>query len=468
MPPSSKPNIVLFLTDQLRRDALGLYGNTICRTPHLDALANSGVVFDNAYTTSPVCSPSRSSLLTGLYAHNHGVMMNTHISPAWNRGLNTEIPTFSSLLKDHNYALDYVGKWHVHEDLPPQSYGFDQYINYNSKHEAIPESLISIDFPGGSQPVAGTLNAPLEQSKPWVNTEHGVSRIRERANSDQPFFLRVDLTAPHFPNIVPEPYASLYDETPIPPWPNFSETFKNKPSSHRRKHQEFQLQDKEWSWWEPVIAKYYSEVTLIDACVGKLMAAIEQAGIINDTIIIFSTDHGDALGSHRHFEKAGTMYDEVFRIPLIIKSPNSRPNRIQSFVRLMDLMPTILDFATISKPEKLDALSLVPFIKGHTPAEWPDSIYAEHHGEVWGYQTQRMVRTTDWKYVFNPHDLDELYDLQSDPHEMHNCIDDPSASSKLLEMKGRLIGWNDATSDMLQWNWVRWNFPPGIPPLSPL
>ena len=113
------PNFVLFLTDQLRRDSLGCYGNEICRTPHIDRLARDGVQFDQAYTTSPACSPARASLMSGLYPHNHGVMINTHIAPAWSRGLAPEVPTFSRLLKTAGYALDYAGKWHVHQDLGP-------------------------------------------------------------------------------------------------------------------------------------------------------------------------------------------------------------------------------------------------------------------------------------------------------------------------------------------------------------
>ncbi len=111
------PNIVLFMTDQLRRDALGCYGNEICKTPNLDRLAAEGTRFDQAYTVSPVCSPSRTSLTSGLYPHNHGVMINTHIAPAWCRGLSTETSTFSERLKKAGYVLDHAGKWHVHQGL---------------------------------------------------------------------------------------------------------------------------------------------------------------------------------------------------------------------------------------------------------------------------------------------------------------------------------------------------------------
>ena len=169
------------------------------------------------------------------------------------------------------------------------------------------------------------------------------------------------------------------------------------------------------------------------------------------------------MGSHKHFEKAGTMYEEVFRIPLIVKLPGAPVQRIGRFARLMDLMPTILDLAGIDAPDGIDAMSLLPLLRGEEPARWPDSVYCESHGEVWGYQTQRMVRTRDWKYVYNAHDCDELYDVRRDPFEMTNRVDDPGARAALEEMKGRLIGWNDATGDQLQWSWVRWNFPDPIP-----
>ena len=145
--------------------------------------------------------------------------------------------------------------------------------------------------------------------------------LRERAGGDKPFFLRIDATAPHFANIVPEPYASMYDPGSIPPWPNFDESFEGKPAAHLRKHREWNLQDKDWAWWRQVVAKYYGDVSLIDTCVGRVLDVIRECGIEDNTIFLFSTDHGDATGSHKHFEKSGTMYDEVFRIPLLMKVP---------------------------------------------------------------------------------------------------------------------------------------------------
>lgn len=458
------PNIILFLTDQLRRDALGCYGNEICQTPHLDALANEGVQFDQAYTTSPVCSPARASLMSGLYPHNHGVMLNTHIGPAWSRGLSTDVPTFSRLLKDAGYVLDYAGKWHVHQDIGPEEFGFDRHVVGGGRGEIVPGSELTVEFPGSSFPVAGTSALPKEEYKTWKVTDDGIGMLRERAGGDEPFFLRIDATAPHFANIVPEPYASMYDPETIPPWPNFDESFEGKPAAHLRKHQEWHLEDKDWCWWQKVIAKYYGDVSLIDTCVGRVLEAIREAGIEDNTIFIFSTDHGDSTGSHKHFEKAGTMYDEVFRIPLLVKMPGGASGKVSQFVRLMDLMPTFVEWGGGEIPESIDSRSLVPLLEGDSPDDWPDSVYCESHGEVWGYSSMRMVRTDKWKYVYTPHDVDELYDLEADPGEMMNRIDDENYADVLVEMKGRLIGWNDATGDMFQWRWVRWNFPESIAP----
>ena len=288
--------------------------------------------------------------------------------------------------------------------------------------------------------------------------------LRERAAGDEPFFLRMDVVAPHFTNRPPEPYGSMYDPESIPPWPNFDETFEGKPAAHLRKHQEWHLEGKDWSWWQNVVAKYYGDVSLIDDCVGRVLDAIRECGIEDNTIFVFSTDHGDATGSHKHFEKSGTMYDEVFRIPLLAKVPGATPREVAEFVRLMDLMPTFVEWGGGEMPDDLDAKSLVPLVHGATPLDWPDSVYCQSHGEVWGYHSQRMVRTAGWKYVYSPNDKDELYDLEGDPAEIKNRIDDTACTDILTTMKGRLLGWNDATNDMFQWQWVRWNFPDPIAP----
>ncbi|MEM7531161.1 MAG: sulfatase-like hydrolase/transferase [Chloroflexota bacterium] len=462
-----RPNIILFMTDQLRRDALGCYGNEICQTPNLDKLATQGACFENAFTTSPVCSPSRASLMTGLYPHNNGVMLNTHIAPAWNRGLSPDKQTFSAILKQAGYVTDYVGKWHVNQDIGPEEFGFDRYENPAGKRELISGTETAVNFADGTAHVVAATNgcAPDETSL-VVKTRRGIEMMRERAQDDAPFFLRVDVTEPHHANIPPEPYASMYNPQDIPPWDNFPDDFTGKPDGHLRKSEEWGLVGKEWGWWREVVAKYYGDVTHIDTCVGEMLNEIEALGIADNTIFIFSTDHGDATGSHNHFEKGGTMYDEVYRIPLLVKGPSQWiiPGKIDSFVRLLDLMPTFVEWSGGQLATPIDGKSLSPLMLGETVSDWPDSVYCESHGEVWGYFSQRMVRTKRWKYVYAAHTKDELYDLQVDPAELNNLIDDPAFVDVLSEMKARLLGWNDATNDMFQWRWVRQNFPEPLAP----
>ena len=464
----SQPNVILFMTDQLRRDALGCYGNRICQTPNLDRLVKDGAVFDNAFTVSPVCSPARASLMTGLYPHNHGVMINTHIAPAWNRGLSPETPTFSAILKQAGYSLDYVGKWHVHQDLDPCAFGFDRYEMVGGRGaDILPGSETVVTFQNGTSfALAATDTRPEEETPIWQRTRRAIAMMSERAAEDTPFFLRIDVPEPHFPCVPPEQYASMYDPVDIPAWDNFDDRRADKPRGHLRKRQEWNLEGKDWGWWSGIVAKYYGMVTLIDKCVGQMLAAIDDLDIADETIFVFCTDHGDAMGSHGHFEKAGTMYDEIFRIPLLATGPREwiAPGAVDAFVRSLDLMPTFVEWGGGAVPEGIDGKSLAPWMRGEDVPDWPDSVYCESHGEVWGYHSQRMVRTGRWKYVYDAHSTDELYDLREDPAELVNRIDDPSCAEELREMKARLLGWNDATHDMFQWDWVRWNFPPPIPP----
>ena len=150
------------------------------------------------------------------------------------------------------------------------------------------------------------LDAPKEQSASWRCADQGIQFIRERAAGDRPFFLRIDLGAPHFANIVPEPFASQYDPAAIPPWPNFDESFAGKPASHLRKHREWHLEDKDWTWWQQAVAKYYGDVTLLDTCLGRVVDGRgRDAGIAGNTVIIFSADHGDSMGSHQALRESG-------------------------------------------------------------------------------------------------------------------------------------------------------------------
>lgn len=174
------------------------------------------------------------------------------------------------------------------------------------------------------------------------------------------------------------------------------------------------------------------------------------------------------MGSHRHYEKGGAMYEEVYRIPMIIRWPGvTAPGSSRDgFVRLLDLMPTFISMAGGTPPEDIDGVDLSPLLRSEI-ANWFDSVYTEYHGDVWGPYTQRMVRTDAYKYVYNPYDIDELYDLTIDPYEMTNRLADPSYAKVLEEMQGRLHGWIIHTKDVFTFHFVTRNFPEPIMPRLP-
>lgn len=206
--------------------------------------------------------------MTGLYPHNHGVMISTNIAPAWCRGLALETHTFSERLKQAGYVLDFAGKWRVRQDLGPEEFGFDRHKQRQSAWGCAPGRESKIEFPIGEFAAAGTNPHSHKESRIWQITDLGLGILRERARADKPFFLRIDDVAPNVPNFVPEPYGSTYNPECNPPWPIFDETFEGKPAAHSRKHREWNLQHKDWSWRSQVVAKYFGDVTLIDDGVG--------------------------------------------------------------------------------------------------------------------------------------------------------------------------------------------------------
>jgi len=215
---------------------------------------------------------------------------------------------------------------------------------------------------------------------------------------------------------------------------------------------------------------YYADISYIDFCCGLILDAISDAGLGDDTIVVFTTDHGDSNGSHKHFEKGGTMYDEVMNIPMIIRWPGKTKEGsvCKEFARNMDLMATFISAANGDIPSGIDADDLTPIIEGSIKSgQWRDSVYCEYNGDVWGMTTQRMVATLKYKYVYNPYDLDELYDRVNDPYEMNNLASEVGKSEILQNMRARLLGWNDEVKDVFTYDFVRRNFPDPIMPIKP-
>ena len=445
--PTDRPNILLIFVDQQRYDALSLHGHATCQTPTLDHMAAQGVDFTRAYSCCGLCSPARSSVMTGLYPHRHGVLTNTH---DWQsvRRLDPATPTFAHLLSDAGYRTGYVGKVHLcTPEQAPQAYGFQDfhrpYGQYLKERGLARGEVVDTIAPTRhTGPVfAGRYNGCLESFNEYWRAEEAIRLLEEYSQGSQPFFLRCDFPGPHLPFNIPEPYASMYDPDHVPEPPEFRDEFANKPYMHGQMVRYWNTQGLDWGFWQPVVAKYWGFVTLLDFLIGRVLEALRCLGLEETTAVFYTTDHGDTCGSRRMFDKGYCMYEELYHIPFIARWPGRWPEArtCDRFVLNHDLMPTFLDIAGVPVPQDIDARSLVPLLEGHTPSDWRQEAVAEFHGMQWGLYSQRMIVTERYKLVLNCADIDELYDLEADPHELTNQIDAPELVDVKRDLYRRLF-----------------------------
>jgi arylsulfatase A-like enzyme len=217
------------------------------------------------------------------------------------------------------------------------------------------------------------------------------------------------------------------------------------------------IQDWTWERWQPIVAKYYGEVSLLDHEIGRLLAELDNLGVSDDTIIVITTDHGDMNASHRMYDKGYSMYDEVYHVPMVVRWPGkTMPGSVcDAFVNhFCDLMPTLLETAGLPVPGDIDGRSLVPVLEGRTPGDWRTEMYAEFHGMQWGLYPQRMIRNRRYKFVFNGQDPNELYDLENDPYEVHNVYLDPAYAAVREQFVEKLYQWNETTNDSWRPEWM--------------
>ncbi|MFO7834592.1 MAG: sulfatase-like hydrolase/transferase [Halohasta sp.] len=470
---ASRPNVLLLLTDQERADLVAPDGLPV-ETPNIDRLRAEGMWFDSAYTPTSICTSARASLLTGLYPHAHGLLNNSHEADAIRTDLPDSLPTLGELLAESGYTNTYLGKWHVSHNHTPGDFGFRYFGGSDYHHDnfevafehyresqdiRVPEPDVEDRLYTGSGDdgtlVAGTDPVPVEASRPYFLAERTINALERWVDDDTPCFHRTDFLGPHHPYVVPEPYASMYDPNDIEPWGNYAETFDGKPRAHEQYLHYRGVAAFDWETWAEAVAKYFGFMTLIDDQIGRVLDAVDDLGLAEETAVVHTADHGDLTGSHRLFNKGPMMYEETYRIPLVVRWPGvvEPGSRSDAFVRLQDLMPTFLEWAEVDIPEKLHARSIQPLLRGETPADWPDSVYAQYHGDEFGLYSQRLVRTDRYKFVYNGPDRNEFYDLQADPHELRNLVDHPAYADIQADMARRLVDWMDRVGDSLR-KWV--------------
>ena len=440
-------NLLLIHVDQLRYDCLGCHGHPWVQTPHLDRLAAEGMDFSNAFTPVPVCTPARASLLYGQWPSTHGILANA----------DTELrarhvpqgPAFSQILSAAGYASAYVGKWSVHPTLAPTDVGFDTYTPESAygawrESQGLPGQVHENGFWGELD--AGI--SPAQSRLAWGANEI-IARMQALARGDAPWCLRWDPSEPHLPNILPEPFASMYAPNDIAPWPSFEDDFAGKPYIQKKQLETWGVQDGTWQDWAPSVSRYLGEISLLDQQVGRVLAALDATGQSARTVVVFTCDHGDMCGGHRMIDKHFVMYEDVVHVPLIIRAPayiQHPGSHSDAFVcHELDLAATFCDMATGEVPLGYQGQSLLPLLAGGEGTR--SDIFAAYHGNQLGLYTQRMLRNTRWKYVWNATAEDELYDLETDPAELHNRVRDVSAQATLQSLGQRMEAWMRQISD---------------------
>jgi choline-sulfatase len=440
-----RKNILFLLTDQHRWDSLGANAGLV-RTPNLDAVAADGTRFTEAFTCNPLCSPARASILTGQYPHEHKVIVNIEDFNGLSPMLNPARPTFISRLKETGYNTAYIGKWHLGPaDNKPT--GLDKWLHLGLYYQMLKERGIDWDMwtedkktmTGPDATFFGKLPIPEELAPTaWV-ADRTINALDELAAGKAPFCIYASWYGPHFPTTIPEPFFSMYDPESIEKPANFNETFLNKPRIQQKERWRWNAEIMNWQKWQQVIARYYGFCTFIDFHIGRIIQHLRSIGEYDNTLILFTADHGGLLGDHGLFNKGFNFYEETMRIPFVARLPfGSRGNIDNHFISLVDICPTLLEYAGAPGIQPSHGRSLLPLLQGAIPKEWRDAAFAQFNGYETTLYSQRMLRTRKYKYCYNPADIDELYNLEKDPAELNNLVTEPKMNPMLNDLREKL------------------------------
>ena len=449
---NKRPNILLIHADQHRFDCVGANGCALPVTPNIDRLAAEGMNFTRAFTPAPICVPERNSLMHGCWPCRHLCLANQGTEAP--RPPAGELPTWSRQMHDAGYALDFLGQWHDRSDRNPldSSYGFDtffpdsRYGAWRAEQGLPPRPNRNSWFGEADDAIR-----PEQSRLAWV-ADAVIDRLRARAaNPGQPFLIRWDPVEPHLPNIVPEPYASRFDPASIKPWGSFGDPLEGKPAIQRQQLLSWKLDGRTWEEWAPTVARYLGEISLLDAQVGRVLDELDRLGLADDTLVIYTCDHGDMCGSHGMIDKHYVMYDDVTHVPFVARWPGHiAPGSVCSdFIsHSLDMAATFVDLAGAARPDTFQGMSLAPaFAGGSLPGR--DAMMSQYFGNQFGLFSQRMIRDARWKYVWNPVSIDELYDLEADPWERVNRASDPVCAGELARLRKRLAAWLSEVGDPL-------------------
>jgi arylsulfatase A-like enzyme len=456
-------NVLLIHADQHRFDCVGANQSVVpagpgrlLKTPNLDRLATEGTNFRHAYTPCPVCTPARASLATGTWPSRHGAWVIKHCQGY--RPADPKLPTLWQQFADAGHRVAHVGKYHGEVAGDPVDHGATTFLpewKYDKWRAdlGLPRRPRTNNSWGEVDPHADTDTCRLG----WGAT-HAIGEIEAARQENRPFFVRWDPSEPHLPCIVPEPWASLVKPSEVPPWPSFGDDLSTKPICQRLSQKRWGCDGWAWEDWQPIVARYLGEIMLLDHHVGRLLDRLDALGVADDTLVIYTADHGDFCGGHGMVDKHYCGYDDILRVPLLARGGGFAAGRVRDdFVsHEIDLATTLLAVSGIDVPETFAGRDL-------QRADEPRSdIFSQYGGTMEGVVDQRYLRDERWKYVYGPVTGDELYDLKNDPAELHNVVDDSAHANELARLRGRMMAWMAEVGDQL--NGPDWRWPARVSP----
>ena len=458
----SQPNILIFMTDHQRADTVLPEHPAI--TPNLTRLGAEGVTFTRTHTPMAHCCPARATFFSGLYPSRSGVWNNVGNAMALSPRLNPGVRLFSEDLADLGYNLAFSGKWHVSNEETPADRGWTMLTDGGRKRRQTKRNGRSTDLRLDSHRAAAKLPDPEPEQRgegeiqrpgygshtlyfdsKEVNT--GDVRVTEAAreaivefkDDGKPWAIFVGTSQPHAPYRIPREYADRYnlDDVELPP--SYTDDLRDKPNYYRklREARFDQLSELET---RDAIRHFWAMCTHLDELFGSLLDELDRTDQADDTLVLYTSDHGDYLGDHGLFHKGVPSFRGAYEVPAVVRWPKGLDNpgrRVDEFVSLADFAPTFVEVAGGEPDDSLTGRSLTPFLHNETPDDWRQEICNQCDG-VEHYFTQRSITAKDFKYVYNGFDFDELYDLRVDPHETRNLSDDASYDAVKRDLLRRM------------------------------
>jgi N-acetylglucosamine-6-sulfatase len=437
-------NVIFILSDDHRHDFMSFVPGAppFLQTPNLDRMARGGAHVQNAFVTTALCSPSRASILTGQYAHRHGIVDNiTRIRPG--------TTFFPQLLQKSGYRTAYIGKWHMGEvDASPQP-GFDHWVSFRGQGTYVDPTL---NINGKQRQVTGyTTDILTDHAIEWLKTQ-------TTAGQKQPFFMVLGHKAVHS-EFVPAPrHKGRYANAPIP----YPETMGDTAANYRGKPRWVKEQRNSWHGvdfmyhgalqFDPFYRAYAETLLALDDSVGRVLDFVDASGLSSSTLVVYMSDNGFLLGEHGLIDKRHA-YEESMRVPMVVYAPGLVPagSRVTQVVRNIDVAPTLLELAGAPPASNMDGRSVLAAFRGE-PVKWEGEMVYEYY---WEYAfphtpTTLALRGDRYKFIYYPGvwDTQELYDLQTDPKERNNLIDLPEHQDRIRTMRSRLWDLLEASDAM--------------------